>query len=345
MNLLLIGNHLQIKSSNTNIWQDLAERLRVSGHQVMTTSKRQNKALRLADMLTTIYTKKKQYDLAQIDVFSGPAFTWAYMSGMLLKLINKPFILTLHGGNLPEFSKKQSAKIRNLFSQAAAITVPSNYLLTKMQPYHSNFIFLPNALELASYSFIERFSPRPKLIWLRAFHETYNPAMAVGVVRHMKRVFPDTTLIMVGPDKGDGSLEKTQIMAKQLDLQVSISFPGGITKYEVPNWLNKGDIFLNTTNYDNTPISVMEAMACGLCIVSTNVGGIPHLLEDGVDALLVPPNDPEAMAAAVRRILEESGLAVKLSRNARMKAEQFDWSVILPKWQKLFIEVMEKQGI
>ena len=107
-----------------------------------------------------------------------------------------------------------------------------------------------------------------------------------------------------------------------------------------PDWLTKADIFINTTNVDNMPISVLEAMASGLCVVSTNVGGIPYLLEDESDALLVPPNDPQAMTAAVCRILTEPGLAEKLSSNARKKAEQFDWSVIMPQWEAILEDVV-----
>ncbi len=115
----------------------------------------------------------------------------------------------------------------------------------------------------------------------------------------------------------------------------------GVHKEQVPEILNQGDLFINTTNIDNTPVSVIKSMACGLCIISTNVGGIPYLLEDGSDALLVPPGDPEAMANAVVRILTEPGLAAKLSVNARAKAEQYDWSVVLPKWEQLFEQVIE----
>ncbi|HMV50604.1 MAG TPA: glycosyltransferase family 4 protein, partial [Blastocatellia bacterium] len=88
---------------------------------------------------------------------------------------------------------------------------------------------------------------------------------------------------------------------------------------------------------------VIEAMAGGLCIVSTNAGGLPYLLEDGEDALLVPPNDPGAMAAAVRRLLTEAGLAERLSRNARRKAESFDWSAVLPQWRTLLRRVAWNQ--
>ena len=80
-------------------------------------------------------------------------------------------------------------------------------------------------------------------------------------------------------------------------------------------------------------------MAGGMCIVSTEVGGIPFLLEDGYDALLVPPDEPLAMARAIRRILTEPGLAQQLSFNARRKVEEFDWSKILPQWEDLLAGV------
>jgi glycosyltransferase involved in cell wall biosynthesis len=79
-------------------------------------------------------------------------------------------------------------------------------------------------------------------------------------------------------------------------------------------------------------------MACGLCIVSTNVGGLPYLLEDRKDALLVPPDDPAAMTAAVEEILSDPSLARRLSRNARLKAEQFDWRPVVSEWQEILEE-------
>ena len=137
---------------------------------------------------------------------------------------------------------------------------------------------------------------------------------------------------MIGPDKGDGSLQRTQQIAQTLNVASNIHYPGLILKKDVPSWLNKGDIFINTTNFDNTPVSLTEAMACGMCISSTNVGGIPYIMDDEEDALLVPPNDVSAMATAVKRILTDPELASQLSENARKKAECYDWSIILPQW-------------
>jgi glycosyltransferase involved in cell wall biosynthesis len=211
--------------------------------------------------------------------------------------------------------------------------------LEQMRPYRNDLCLLPNPLDLNVYEFRLRSQPRPLLVWLRAFNEGYNPSLAPKAVALLIGDFPNIQLTMIGPDKGDGSLQRLQQVMTELNVADQVSLTGGVPKTEVPRWINGGDMFLNTTNMDNAPVSVMEAMACGLCVVSTNVGGIPYLLEHEHDALLVPPDDPEAMATAIRRVLTEPGLAERLSRNARHKAEQFDWANILPKWEHLLMSV------
>jgi glycosyltransferase involved in cell wall biosynthesis len=143
---------------------------------------------------------------------------------------------------------------------------------------------------------------------------------------------------MVGPDK-DGSLATTQAYARDRGIAARVTFTGGIPKADVPRQFDRADIFLNTATIDNAPVSVMEAMAAGLCIVSTDTGGLPHLLTHDHDALLVPPGDAEAMAAAVRRLVGEPGLAERLSRNARATAEKHAWDRVLPLWEALLARV------
>jgi glycosyltransferase involved in cell wall biosynthesis len=160
---------------------------------------------------------------------------------------------------------------------------------------------------------------------------------AIEQLRNMK----ETELLMIGPDKGDGSYLKVKQKISNSELEDIIQIIPGVSKAEIPNYLSKYDIFINTTNVESFGQSVLEAAACGLCIVTTNVGELPFLWEHEVDALLIPPDDPEAMADAIQRILTEPGLAARLSTNARKKAEQFDWSIILPQWEALFEEVMK----
>ena len=79
---------------------------------------------------------------------------------------------------------------------------------------------------------------------------------------------------MVGPDK-DGSLEKTKQYAKEKGVLHRVRFTGGLSKTEWIELSKDYNIFINTTNVDNTPVSVMEAMALGFPVISTNVGGVP----------------------------------------------------------------------
>jgi glycosyltransferase involved in cell wall biosynthesis len=337
--ILLIGNFLSAKGGNRSIAEEFTQRLKESGYSVKTTSSLQSRPFRLFDMLSTVFLRRKSYQIAYVEVYSGAAFLWAELTCRLLLVLGKPYILTLHGGNLPAFARRWSRRVKQVLQGARAVTAPSRYLQEEMRPYREDIILIPNALDLKKYTFRLRLKPRPNLVWLRAFHSIYNPQMAPLLVDKLLPSFPDISLAMIGPDKGDGSLQETQAIIEKLSLQKNIVIIPGIPKSEVPEYVEKADIFINTTNFDNTPVSVLEAMACGLCMVSTNVGGIPYLLQDGQDALLVPPNDSEAMANAAGRIMTEPRLAERLSQNARKKVEQYDWSVILPQWEDLFFDI------
>jgi glycosyltransferase involved in cell wall biosynthesis len=294
----------------------------------------------LFGMLASLWIRRHSYALASIAVFSGPAFTWAEAAAELLCRLGKPFVAQLHGGGLPVFAQKSPHRVKRLLDSAAAVTAPSRYLQESMRPYHDDIRLLPNAIDVPAYPFRARANPKPHLVWLRAFHAIYNPSLALKVLIELVREHPESKLTMVGPDKDDGSLPSFRSTAKELQLENHIEYAGLVRKTEVPAWLDRGDVFINTSSFDNTPVSVIEAMACGLCVTSTNVGGISYLLEHEHDALLVPPNDAAAMAAAVKRVLTEPGLGERLSRNARRKVEGFDWHVTLPQWESLFEEAL-----
>jgi glycosyltransferase involved in cell wall biosynthesis len=271
--------------------------------------------------------------VAQVDIYSGSAFVWAEAVCQTLQWIGKPYVLTLHGGGLPLFAAQWSRRVRRLLGSAFAVTTPSGYLLEEMLPYRSSLTLIPNAIDVNQYEFRQRIRPRPDLVWLRSLHQIYNPVLAIRVLAALRRVNPDARLVMIGPDKGDGSRQQVEREAAKLGVTDCLTLTGVVPKNDVPGWLSRSDIFLNTANLDNMPVSVLEALACGLCIVSTNVGGIPHLLDHQQDALLTTAGNADEMIAAVHQILADSELAASLSVNARFKAERFDWSVVVPAWQ------------
>lgn len=334
--VLLVGNFLSRSIATRGVGEDLAEHLAADGWTVFTTSSSPGRFRRLLDMLSTCWRKRSRYVVAQVEVYSGAAFIWAELVTALLRRIGKPYVLTAHGGSLPEFLAERPLRAQRMFASAAAVTAPSYYLAEQVSKYRTAVVVLPNAVEVASCRFRLREQPEPRLVWLRAYETIYRPWLAVEALAALLRRYPGATLTMIGPDRHDGSLDRARQTARDLSVMHRVEFAGPIDKKSVPDWLSRYDIFLNTTAIDNTPVSVIEAMACGLCVVSTSVGGIPYLLHHRKNALLVSANpDGTEIAEAVRQVLEEPSLATSLSREARRTAEAFSWEVILPRWEYL----------
>ena len=287
-------------------------------------------------MLLAVLHGHAREETVHVDVFSGSGFVWGAAAAGLARLRRKRLILTLRGGGLPEFAARWPRTVKRVLGWGQTVTVPSEFLLRRMEPYRPDLYLLPNPLDVGAYPFRVREKPEPRLVWLRAFDEIYNPTLAPRVLAELTRDYPAATLTMIGPDKGDGSLGRTRQCARELGVGDRVRFVGGVPKTSVGQQLSQGDVFINTTNVDNAPVSVAEALACGLGVVSTNVGGLPDFITDGDDGLLVPPGDAEGMAAGVRRLLQEPGLAARFSRNGRRKAESMDWTKVLPLWEALF---------
>lgn len=336
--VLFLGNFLSRRLHTRTVAEELAERLEGAGWKVFRASRYPAKLPRLLDTLSAPLRHRRRVDVAQVDVYSGTAFFQAEAAAWALRRAGTPFALTLHGGELPAFARTHPKRVRRLFSAAGAITAPSPFLVRELAPYAPQERppeVIPNPLDLSAYPHRVRSRPEPRLVWLRAYHRTYNPELAPRVLARVAERFPDVKLTMIGPDKGDGSRGATLAAARELGVADRLTLRGGVPKAQVGAELARGDLFLNTTNADNTPVSVVEAMACGLCVVSTEVGGLATLLSHGEDALLAPPGDDRTLAAAVVRLLEEPALAETLSRAGRRKAEETDFARVLPRWQDL----------
>ena len=123
---------------------------------------------------------------------------------------------------------------------------------------------------------------------------------------------PDATLTLVGSGSQDASL---RALAAELQLR-NVTFAGRVPPSEIHRYYADADIYVQTPDIDNMPLSVLEAFASGLPVVSTNVGGVPAMLTDGVHGLLAPANDDEAIAAHVMTLLESPEYARQLAAAA-----------------------------
>lgn len=331
--VLYIGNKLSVHGMTATSIETLGVFLEEEGYNLIYASSKRHKLPRLLDMLYTTIKQRKKIDFVIIDTYSTKNFWYAFFVSQLCRALNLRYITKLNGGDLPNRIIRTPRLCTMIFKNAYKNIAPSYYLLEAFNNKgYAEIIYIPNTIELQNYPFKLRENVCIKLLWVRAFTMIYNPKMAIKVFQELKKEFPQAELCMVGPDK-DGTLEKIKILAKKKGLPVY--FTGGLSKEEWIDLSQYYDIFINTTHFDNTPVSVIEAMALGLPIVSTNVGGIPYLLEHNKTALLVEDNDIEGMINAIKEIINNKILRNELIHNAHSLVEEFDWNKVKGKWNEV----------
>jgi glycosyltransferase involved in cell wall biosynthesis len=320
----------------------LADLFAGEGYTVRRTSAVLGRAGRLADMLRSLIAWRREIDLVIHQVFSGPAFAVADVTTLLVRRLRLPQVLTLRGGDLPHFTGRYPQWGRRVLRRSGAIVAPSSYLVHEMGVLLGALQatagigteVIPNVLRIERYPYQMRRVLRPRLLWMRTFHDVYHPEMAVGVLEALHRSHPEATLTMGGQDKGLLPAVQELVVAK--GLAPYVSFAGFLDTRAKVEQFTTHDIYLHTNRVDNMPVSVVEAAAFGLPVVATRVGGIPYLLAHEETALLVPDGDITAMSHAVRRLLAEPDLAACLSENGRRLAESCAWPQVRARWETLF---------
>lgn len=329
-NLLYIGNKLSAHGLNQTSIETLGVLLQKEGYSIRFSSSKKNQYFRLLDMCWAVISQSKKTDCVLIDTYSTSSFWYAFFTSQLCRILSVPYIPILHGGNLLNRLKKNPGLCKMIFNNSYKNVAPSNFLFSGFKQFgFQNLEFIPNTIDIKEYHYKKRESFQPKLLWVRAFASIYNPKMAIDVVCLLKMKYPNATLCMVGPDK-DGSLSEVKKYAEKKE--VSVLFTGRMSKMEWTNLSKEYDILINTTHFDNTPISVIEAMALGLAVVSTNVGGIPYLLKANKEAILVNDNDAEAMTEGIDMIIQNQHFAKTITTNARSKVVDFDWEIVKQRW-------------
>ena len=328
INILYIGNNLSTKNNYVTTLEFLTQKLRKENYNVKVTSDKKNKVIRMLDMCISIYKNRNTTDYILIDTYSTLNFYYAFLTSQIARFFNIKYIPILHGGNLPDRINKSKILSNLIFKNSYKNVAPSKYLKEVFESKNYKVIYIPNTIDISKYEFKKRSSTNPNLLWVRSFKEIYNPILGLKVFKKLINNYPYAKLCMVGPHV-DESYRKCKEYVKDNNLSESVIFTGPLSK---ENWIEKSknyDIFINTTNYDNTPISVIEAMALGLTVISTNVGGMPYLIANNKDGLLVNKNNVEEMHDAILNILKYKN---SFAENARIKVEKFSWEVVKNKW-------------
>jgi glycosyltransferase involved in cell wall biosynthesis len=332
-NILIIGPILIDKKSSGGEGQKLYKNLQAEGYTVYKKSGYRNKLLRLLDTLLFMIWHHKKYDTVIIMVFSGRAILLEYFVLVIGNLFEKKTIGILHGGALNEFYKKYPRLVSNVLDKCSKLASPSKYLqhyfVSKGWPVQ----YLPNYIDYSLFEYQWQAPEKPKLLWVRAFHDIYNPELAIYCIHQLKKKYPDITLTMIGPDQG--TLIKIKLLINKLDLIENVILIGHVPNHKLNFHYKSHSVYLNTTHYESFGVALLEAASIGIPIVSTRVGEIPYMWTENLEMLMAIDNNQEEFNLNVDLLIQRIELQHKLSSHAHQKAKTYTWQVVKLTWDQL----------
>jgi phenylacetate-CoA ligase len=252
--------------------------------------------------------------------------------GLQARRWGKRLVITYHGGEAAQFMVRYGRFATGVLRRYHALLTLTATQADIFRQYDLNPVIVPNIVPLARFHFRQRGPLQPRLLWLRHLEVRYRPLDALAVFQRIRHAYPDATLTLAG---GGPLLAQAQQWAQSHDLS-GVIFPGPLPAADIPAAYDVADIFLNTSAVDNLPLTLIEASASGLPIVSTNAGAILDLIRDGENGLLAPVGDVDALAAHILRLLDDPALARRLSLAARNNARQYDWPQVAPRLARAY---------
>jgi len=168
-----------------------------------------------------------------------------------------------------------------------------------------------------------------------------NHRLLLQAFAHAAPLLPDALLLLVGPpDRLDPAYaESLKALAQELGLGQRVRFLG--SRADVPDILRASDVFVLSSDYEGNPLSVLEAMAAGLPVISTAVGGVPELVQHGATGLLVPAGDARALAEAITQLGRDADQRAAMGQAARQTArERFDVRVMSLAYATLYQQLL-----
>lgn len=265
-------------------------------------------------------------------LFSAPAIWIARLRGT-------PVIVNYRGGEAEPFFAAAPRFVHRTLGSASGLVVPSAFLEGVFRRFGFDSRIVPNIINLQRFAVPRSVGKAnaPHVVVTRNLEPIYDiPTVLSAFARVLKRI-PAATLTVAGSGPERQNLEN---MARDLGIAGAVTFAGRIDNEKIPALYASADLMLNPSTVDNMPISILEAFASGVPVVSTDVGGVPFIAEHERTALLIPARAPERMAEAMIELLLDQDKAQRLSAAASEEVKQYAWPVIREKWLSAYRAAM-----
>jgi glycosyltransferase involved in cell wall biosynthesis len=269
-------------------------------------------------------------------VYVFAASYWSFVLAPLpaiavARLLGRRVLLAYHSGEAADHLNRWGVFVHPWLRMADEIIVPSEYLqgIFGRHGYRSQLV--RNVVDTSRFRYRERQPLRPRLLSTRNLEPHYRVEDTLRAFALLRSRVPEATLTIAGT----GSQERT---LKRLAVElgpVGICFVGNVDPDRVPRLYDDADIYVNASVVDNQPVSVLEAFAAGLMVVSTPTGDIPAMVEYGDAGRLVPPGDPAATVTAVLDLLEHPERSTAMVRRARSRLDEHRWSRVRESWDSV----------
>jgi len=273
-----------------------------------------------------------------IHIFS--ASYWSFLLAptpaiLVARIYGKKVLLNYHSGEAEDHLQHWPLTTRPILRLVDKIVVPSGYLVEVFGRFGLPAEAVPNTIDLARFAFRERKPLRPILLSNRNFETHYNVEGVLRAFALIQKELPEARLILAGDGSRRSALHS---LAAELGLK-DVEFAGRVRQEKMPGLYQRADVFINASDIDNMPLSHIEAFACGLPVVTTDAGGIPYIVNNDRNGLLVERRDHKALAAGVLRLFRDGELAGRLIRAAQNDCEQYTWAAVREGWLKIYREL------
>jgi glycosyltransferase involved in cell wall biosynthesis len=267
-------------------------------------------------------------------LFAAPAI-W------VARLRSLPVVVNYRGGEAAPFLERSAASVRFSLQRAAALIVPSGFLQQVFAQHGMQAAVVPNIVDLQRFRPATQGAGSAQIIVARNLEPIYDNATALRAFALLRREQTQARLLIAGTGPEEAALKA---LAGKLGLGDSVQFAGRLDREAMADALRNSAVALNPSRVDNMPNSVLEALASGVPVVSTRVGGVPFLVEDGRTALLVAPGEAQAMADALLRVLKDAALARRLSEAGLQEVQRYTWARVAPLLAEQYRTALDRRG-